>query len=96
MFRLLAAAGPCFLLLAGCSSPVGDAEKRLEIAENSGDAAAVCGESTRLAEAYLNAKDEERYKTQKLAADVACLSAELDAAQPRQVDQMVNLDATRP
>lgn len=69
------------LMLAGCADPVKDAERELEIVESANASnAEVCAAKRKVAEAYLKAQQQERYKAAKLNADVACMNAQLDPA----------------
>ena len=66
------------LILGGCSNPVKDAKDRYEIVQRTGDKQEICAKSRELAEAYLNNKNEEDYKSQKLTAAIECQSADLE------------------
>lgn len=74
--RLVAMA--TLVLLAGCSlisDPVGDAQKELKIVEDSNPSKAdLCRAHRKLQDAYLQARDAENYKFEKLIADGACIS----------------------
>lgn len=67
------------LVLAGCSDPVKDAERELEIVESSGGSSAeVCEAKSKVAAAYLEAKDAKGYEQAKLSADITCMNARLE------------------
>jgi uncharacterized tellurite resistance protein B-like protein len=78
MRRLLIASG-LLVALVGCSDPVRDAERELEIIQRAeGSPNELCRARRKVAEAYLKANDAEGYETADLYADTACLSARLD------------------
>ena len=68
-------------VLGGCSDPVADAKRRLEIVEKSGGSSAdKCKAQQAVADAQLQAKNEADYPLAKITADVTCNGARLDAA----------------
>lgn len=69
------------VVLCGCSDPVADAKRRLEIVKQSGGSSAdICKAQQAVADAQLQAKNEADYPLAKVTADVACNRARLDAA----------------
>lgn len=67
------------VVLAGCSDPVGDAERELEIIESTGGSSEdLCRAKRKVAEAHLRAQDAEAYERARVHADVACQHAELE------------------
>lgn len=66
-------------VLSGCNNPASDAEKELAILEKS-DATKdeICAAKTKVAEAYLRAQHEEKYKATKRDADAACNAAQIE------------------
>lgn len=70
------------LLVAGCDRPsvsaAHDAEARLQmIKANGGSADEICKASQAVADAWLHALDQDRYRLAKLEAATACNEAEL-------------------
>ena len=66
--------------LAACSSGIGRAEEEHRIAMQSASSEAEkCQIERKLASAYLAEGAEQKYKDQKLAADMQCLSAQLSS-----------------
>lgn len=74
--RLLAVAAVA--LVSGCSDPVKDAEKRLELVERHGSASDKCAANRELQQAYLNAGREADYASAKLSADLVCMNADFE------------------
>ena len=62
--------------LSGCRAPnpIKDAEDQLAIVQNTGDRAEICVQARVVQKAWLNAKNEERFREAKLHADVYCQS----------------------
>jgi hypothetical protein len=67
------------LVLAGCSDPVKDAERELEIVESSGGSSAdICAAREKVADAHLKAHDQQAYRNARLSADVQCMNARFE------------------
>lgn len=80
--RKLAAISLVALAASSCGGPkqrIADEEKKLEIVKASHDADAVCAQSKKVAQAYLDAKDQAGYEQANLDARIACTAADLDA-----------------
>lgn len=70
---------PLLLIIAlgACADPVADAEKELAMVEQSqGSKADLCRAKKKVADAYLEAQQAEKYKTAKVAAEVECYLAQ--------------------
>ncbi|WP_420478229.1 hypothetical protein [Brevundimonas sp. FT23028] len=71
--------GALALAVAGCSDPVKDAQRELEIIENTkGSSAQLCAAREKLATAYLKTHDEKAYEEARLRASIQCMNAELE------------------
>jgi hypothetical protein len=82
MRRLLMASG-LLVALIGCSDPVRDAERELEIIEEAGGSKAeICAAERNVADAHLKAGNAQEYRTADLYADITCLNARLDPYGP--------------
>lgn len=67
------------LVLAGCSDPVKDAQRELEIVESTGGSSAdVCKAKEKLADAYLKARKAKEYETARVYANITCMNARFD------------------
>jgi len=71
---LLVSAG----LLGGCETAAQKAERRYEIVEKSGDHRAQCEEAGKVAEAYLDAGDQQNYESWKSRRNIYCQRVQLD------------------
>lgn len=68
-------------LLAACNSAVREAEaaeKRADIVERNGSARERCEALRDVADAWLKAQDEQKYRLSDLRADIACNAARMD------------------
>lgn len=79
---ILALGSICALL--GCSSATEDAEREYEIVKSSPGtkASEVCAAGRAVADAYLKAKNADKYQEARLQADIECQAAELNASMP--------------
>lgn len=69
-------------VLPGCSDALADAEERLELARKQNDLAGICREHQKLATAYLEARDLDRFKSVRDEADSSCLRAQTANSTP--------------
>jgi hypothetical protein len=81
------------LLIAsgGCTSAASDAEERYEIVKRGGDAQSICSAGRKVVDAYLAAKDENKYHEWDTRASIECQTAWLKE-QHMEPDRMVTDD----
>lgn len=65
------------IALTACDQRAADEEERYRIVSRNGSDAEKCTQARAVAEAYLQSKNEAKYKEWKLTADIYCMSATL-------------------
>lgn len=67
------------IALGSCSNPIDDARAKLDIAQKSGDKVEICRRANALADAYMDAKDQDGYLQAHNEAQIYCLSEKLSS-----------------
>lgn len=69
--------GFCLAAVSACSNSAQDAERELEIVQQSGGSLdEICAAKRKVADAYLKAQDADKFQIAKSSADMACLDAQ--------------------
>ena len=82
-------AAPCALLLPSCTDAGAAAEKRSEMVERTGSRGEICDARKGVADAYLQAGNEEKYRWWHMMAESSCLLAQHEGRDGRPSDVAV-------
>ena len=87
--------GCCLAIVSACSNSAQDAERELEIVQQSGGSLdEICEAKRKVADAYLKAQDADKYQIAKSYADMACLDAQT-GYDPRLINAAAQLDSAK-
>jgi hypothetical protein len=87
--------GCCLAIVSACSNSAQEAERELDIVQQSGGSLdEICEAKRKVADAYLKAQDADKYQIAKSYADTACLDAEIGYDQ-RLTNAAVQLDIAK-